>query len=314
MFELPTESEPVRVIEGDCLDVLRSMPDGCVDAVVADPPYFGVRSERLDNQWETAAHFIAWLGSAADEWRRVLKANGSLYCFASPRMVARVESMLGERFTVLNSITWQKDFPCGALKYGPENFRGFVEMSERIVFAEQSNTVGRLISQGRTGAGLSRRDLDVAIRGKGTGLCYRWEEGSCLPTAAQWELLSEMFPLPPYADAVRPFFATIDAPYSDVWTYKPVAQAQLTHPCEKPLPLMRHILRVSTRPGDVILDPFAGSGSTGVAAVAEDRRCVLVERDATHAETCRRRVAEALGMGVGSLLAAVPTLFDAAGG
>ncbi len=39
MIDLPTEENPVTVIEGDCLDVLRALPDGCVDAVVTSPPY-----------------------------------------------------------------------------------------------------------------------------------------------------------------------------------------------------------------------------------------------------------------------------------
>ncbi len=51
MIELPTEANPVTVIEGDCLDILRALPDGCVDAVITDPPYAekthkGARSTR----------------------------------------------------------------------------------------------------------------------------------------------------------------------------------------------------------------------------------------------------------------------------
>ncbi len=61
------------------------------------------------------------------------------------------------------------------------------------------------------------------------------------------------------------------------------------HPTQKPLPLMRELVRDFTDPGDVILDPFAGSGTTGVAALAEGRRVILVERVAEYAEIARRR-------------------------
>jgi len=64
------------------------------------------------------------------------------------------------------------------------------------------------------------------------------------------------------------------------------------HPTEKPVPLMRDLVRLFSDPGEVICDPHAGSGTTGVAALMEGRRVVLVERNPEHAETCRRRLAE----------------------
>jgi site-specific DNA-methyltransferase (adenine-specific) len=69
--------------EGDALDVLRSLPDSSVNLVVTDPPYFKVKAEWWDRQWEKPAGFLAWMGQLVDEWRRVLKPNGSLYVFAS---------------------------------------------------------------------------------------------------------------------------------------------------------------------------------------------------------------------------------------
>ena len=93
---------------GDCLDVLRTMPDNSVDAVVMDPPYYQVKDVDWDRQWDDPAAFLAWLDQVAEQWQRVLKPNGSLYCFASPQMAARVEVMLGQRFQVLNNIRWTK--------------------------------------------------------------------------------------------------------------------------------------------------------------------------------------------------------------
>lgn len=61
------------------------------------------------------------------------------------------------------------------------------------------------------------------------------------------------------------------------------------HPTRKPLALMRELVRDFTDPGEVILDPFAGSGTTGVAALAEGRRVILVERVPEYAEIARRR-------------------------
>jgi len=68
------------------------------------------------------------------------------------------------------------------------------------------------------------------------------------------------------------------------------------HPTVKPVALMRWLCRLVTPPGGVVLDPFAGSGSTGVAAVAEGFSSILIERDAEYVEIIRRRLAHAQGV------------------
>ena len=65
------------------------------------------------------------------------------------------------------------------------------------------------------------------------------------------------------------------------------------HPTEKPVELMQHLVESSSLRGEVILDPFAGSGSTGVAAVLTGRRCILVERDPAYAALCVERLVRA---------------------
>ena len=67
------------------------------------------------------------------------------------------------------------------------------------------------------------------------------------------------------------------------------------HPTVKPIQLMRWLVRLITPPGGLVLDPFAGSGTTGVAALAEGMRAVLIERDPTFAEDIRIRARHASG-------------------
>lgn len=67
------------------------------------------------------------------------------------------------------------------------------------------------------------------------------------------------------------------------------------HPAEKPLDLMRHIVRVSSRPGDLVLDSFTGSGTTGQAAAMEGRRFVGFEKDARWHARAQKRIAAAYG-------------------
>lgn len=69
------------------------------------------------------------------------------------------------------------------------------------------------------------------------------------------------------------------------------------HPTVKPTDLMRWLVRLVTPPGGVVLDPFAGSGSTGVACVAEGFDAILIEREAEYVADIRRRIAWAQGDG-----------------
>jgi len=120
---------------GDCLEEMKGIPDGSVSLICTDPPYFRVKNEPWDRQWDTASGFLEWIGRLCVEWQRILKPNGSLYVFASPQMAARVECKIGETFNVLNTITWAK--PNGRSRRAcKEALRSYFPDSERIIFAE----------------------------------------------------------------------------------------------------------------------------------------------------------------------------------
>jgi site-specific DNA-methyltransferase (adenine-specific) len=114
---------------------MAALPDNSVDMVLTDPPYFKVKADEWDRQWEKPKQFLAWLDRCVEQWARILKPNGSLYCFASPQMSARVECLIAERLNVLNHIVWAK--PSGRWgKACKEELRGYFPSSERIIFAE----------------------------------------------------------------------------------------------------------------------------------------------------------------------------------
>jgi len=80
---------------GDCLSVMPQLPESSVDLILTDPPYYKVKGEAWDRQWATPEKFLAWVGQLCAQWYRLLKPNGSLYVFASPKMAARVECVVG---------------------------------------------------------------------------------------------------------------------------------------------------------------------------------------------------------------------------
>jgi site-specific DNA-methyltransferase (adenine-specific) len=323
----------VKLYHGDALEVLRSLPDASVDAVVTDPPYFRVKGEHWDRQWDSAAGFLAWLASVADEWARLLRPNGSVYCFASPDMAARVEVMLRERFNVLNRIRWVKDAGWHK-KAQKEALRSYLSPWEEIIFAEHYGadyaTCGvpgyGLLSEQLRGfvfqpildylrgefarSGLSRRIIDAHLGASNITQYWLQERGFIIPTAENYAALRHLAPgyflrdyedlradyedlRADYEDLRRPFAVTADVPHTDVWHFEAVRPYPGKHPCEKPQELLRHIIRTSTRPGAVILDSFMGKGATGKAAAAEGRDFIGIEREPAYFNDAERRIAAA---------------------
>lgn len=316
----------------DCLKVLPTLAANSVDLIAVDPPYYKVKDDAWDRQWDTPAGFLAWIGQLCEQWERILKPNGSLYVFASPRMAARVECKIGETFNILNTITWAKR--AGRSQQAEkEALRSFFPDSERIIFAEHYGADN--IAKGETGyaakcdqlrgfifeplrayldgerqrAGITPEQCNEIcghrIEGGMAGRHYFSISQWCLPTEANYLKLREGFHRlnhggdylrreyedlrREYEDLRRPFAVTADVPYTDVWTFPTVSAYEGKHPCEKPLAMMEHIVRTSTRPNAVVLDCCMGSGTTGIAALNLGRRFVGVEMsEHWHSVACRR--------------------------
>ncbi len=312
---------------GDCLTVMRGMPDSSVDLIATDPPYFKVKGEAWDWQWNTPTQFLGWMGELCDEWQRILKPNGSLYVFASPKMAWGVEGEVRKRFTVLNNIRWQK--PGGRSNAACKaELRAFFPESETIIFAEQVGADN--MAKGEAGyvakcdelrgfvfeplrayldgerqrAGLTPDQVNVicGFREKGGMAGRHWFNASqfAMPTRKSYETVQSATGLfrreyddlrREYDDLRRPFTVTADVPYTDVWSFKTVGTYPGKHPCEKPLDLMRHIVQSSSRPGGVVLDCFCGSGSTLEAAASLGRQYIGIDADEKWCEWSRQRLA-----------------------
>lgn len=94
----------------------------------------------------------------------------------------------------------------------------------------------------------------------------------------------------------RPTFNEGSARYLSVWdipSNRTQKGSEKGHPCPFPLELASRCVSSTTSPDDLVLDPFAGSGTTGIAAIKAGRRCVLIEKDARYIPIILRRVAEA---------------------
>jgi site-specific DNA-methyltransferase (adenine-specific) len=90
-----------------------------------------------------------------------------------------------------------------------------------------------------------------------------------------------------YEDLRRPFNGSKDTPHSDLWTFSPVSDYPGKHPTEKPIALLEHIIKTSTRPGDMVLDFCMGNGTTLKAAQNLGRKAVGIDITEMY---CRRTV------------------------
>jgi site-specific DNA-methyltransferase (adenine-specific) len=299
------------------MDVLPMLADNSIDLILTDPPYFKVKNEVWDRQWENPKSFLGWLDCVLEEFARVLKPNGSLYLFASPKMAARVECLVSERLNVLNRIRWVKEAGWHN-KAEKEGLRSYLSPWEEIIFAEHYGADN--IAKGEAGyaarceelrgfvfeplrayldserrhAGFNfemvRQAVGCAV---GSGLPSHWFTSSqwMLPTSQNYQKLRTSFNAGggdylrreyedlrrEYEDLRRPFSVSADVPYTDVWDFPTVSHYPGKHPCEKPQALLQHIIQASSRPGALVLDCFAGTGSTGLACLATGRKFTGVE-------------------------------------
>lgn len=305
------QDDCVTLYHGDSLEILPTL-DLRADVLLTDPPYFKVKQEEWDNQWDKASEFLAWMGDFLDTAKPLLSTQASVWVCASPAMTSSVERLVGERFRVLNSIRWVKEAGWHK-KTELTSLRSYLTPWEGVIFAEQDITftpIGEYIRAERERAGMSRSDLEISLGytyksnpTKGTALCHRWEEGSSIPTEDAYtrirEVLGSGYLAREYAE-LRQEYDTNRRPFNiqsrdrstDVWTFPTVAPFPGKHPCEKPESMLRHMIETSSRRGELILDPFAGSGSTLIAASLAGRKSVGIEKDERWCDHAANRLSQ----------------------
>ena len=126
-----------------------------------------------------------------------------------------------------------------------------------------------------------------------------------IPTRAVWEAVYEPLGFGKNYEELRKEYEGLrqeyeglrhthanDAAHCNVWERGTIPIQKRFHTCEKPVDILSRIIRTSSRTGDTVLDPFMGSGSTGVACAQEGRRFIGIEKDQKYFETAKERIAE----------------------
>lgn len=295
------QNDNAIVALGDSTDLLKLIPSNSVSLILTDPPYHTTKKKNITNDtaFESDEDFLGWIRELIIEWKRILKPNGSIYFFCSSKMSARLEVLFSEYFNVLSHIVWSKPnepgFDGWKQKMKKEALRQWYAHTERIIFAEpafEGNLFrvwfANVIRENRLLTGMSMKDLTEFTGDYGTvnhgGAVSNWEAGRNVPSREQYEKICECLTatdsvssMPFYEDLIRPFDVNSDVEFTDVWDFYSVRPYNGKHPAEKPLDMLNHCIKSSTYEGDIILDCFAGSGSTAVSALNNGRKTISIE-------------------------------------
>ncbi len=233
-----------KTILGDSFTVLPLLPEKCVDLLIVDPPYnldktFGESGFARMTDEEYAAYTEKWIALVTP----LLKPDATIYVCCDWQSSPIIGMALQRHFTVRNRITWQREKGRGA----KANWKNAME---DIWFA----TCGRDYTF-HVDAVMQRRRVIAPYRDE-SGAPKDWEE-------SEQGAFRNTYP--------SNFWDDISVPY---WSMA----ENTAHPTQKPEKLLSKLILASSDPGAVVLDPFAGSGSTAVTAKKLGRHYIGVER------------------------------------
>ena len=247
---LPTE----RVLVGDCIELMNSLPECSVDLIFADPPYNlqlknelhrpdNSRVDAVNDHWDQFESFRAydeftnaWLAAA----RRILKKDGAIWVIGSYHNIFRVGSVIqNQGFWILNDVVWHKSNPM-------PNFRGmrFTNAHETLIWASKNEKSKYTFNY----------DALKALN-EGTQMRSDW----MLPICTGHERLKN-------------------------------EKGEKAHPTQKPEGLLYRVLLGTTNIGDVVLDPFFGTGTTGAVCKMLGRGFIGIEREEFYAKVATKRI------------------------
>lgn len=233
----------VKLLQGDCLELMKGIPDGSVDMVLCDLPYGTAR-----NKWDS----MIPIEELWEQYKRIVKTNGAILLFAQTPF----DKVLGASNLEMLKYewVWKKDNGTGFLnaKKMPlkihENILVFYQ--DVPVYNPQMRTGFKPYVQ-KSGRGSSNYGSQVSVITENNG---------------------ERYPI-------------------DVLDFK--RDKGKLHPTQKPVALLKYLIRTYTNDGETVLDNCMGSGSTGVACVNTGRNFIGIELDAGYFEIAKRRIQDA---------------------
>lgn len=314
----------------DCIEGMRSLPEASVDLIVADPPYFRVEEiedAEWDHQWKTLDMFLKWFEEVVREFERILKPSGACYVFADDYNVAYQQIVMDRYMTYLNHLIWFKPNN-RQVKYAC-NMRRFAVMSERILFYSQgeaskwdetrlqmiysdANCFRSIKSYMReerqkfmeknglkTLAEFATEIRKITNTSSVVDRHYFADSQFCFPTPEHYKSLQSTGFWGREYEELRREYEELRRPWNyseglfEVITQNIISTEENTdHPTTKPVDLIMKLIKVASREGAIVLDPFLGSGTTLKACRLTGRVGIGFEKDAQYEPIIKTRSME----------------------
>ena len=234
------------------MDCFRRVSDESIDLVFADPPYnIGKDFGHTQDKFDGEV-YLQWMKLWISEIHRVLKPSGSAYIMNSTQNFAHMDLFAREKFFIISRIVWSYD------SSGVQAKSKFGSMWEPILH----------MAKNESEYVFNAKDIEVEAK-----------------TGSQRQLIDyRKTPPQPYNTKKVP---------GNVWDFPRVRfrmDEYENHPTQKPLSLLERIVRASSNPGDLVLDPFSGSFSTGEACRRLGRRFIGFEINHDYVKIGLRRL------------------------
>lgn len=244
-----------QVLRGDCLELLQQIPDGSLDLVYLDPPFFTGKVQRLKNRegthvfsyddlWGGYEDYARFLSRRLSEMKRVLKTTGSIFVHCDRNATHVVRALLDDvygRDQFRSEIIW-------SYRRWSSASRGLLPAHQTIYFYSRSDQYKfRVIRDEYSASTNIDQLLQKRIRNEHGKSVYARRENKEVVLDDEKE----------------------GVPLSDVWEIpylNPKAKERVGYPTQKPILLLERIIEIASEPDDTVLDPFCGSGTTLVAA------------------------------------------------
>ena len=240
-------------ILGDSLSVLKKMKDTSVQLIFADAPYnIGKDFGNNSDKWESVHAYIEWCKTWIDECMRVLSDNGTMYFMTATQHMPYLDVFASEKYNVLCRIIWSYD------SSGVQSKKMYGSLYEPILMISKTSKSSYTFNY-----------EDILVEAK---------------TGAKRKLIDyRKNPPQPYSSQKVP---------GNVWDFSRVRfkmDEYENHPTQKPEALLERIVKASSNPGDVVLDPFSGSFTTSAVAVRLGRVGIGIDMNEEYYEMGLRR-------------------------
>lgn len=315
-----------KIYCGDCLELMRQMPDKSINLIVIDPPYNIGKAK-----WDKIKNYIEWMGKVFTECQRLLKDNGSFYFFHNDFLqIVDLQKWINQNteFVFKQLIVWNKRFVGARNKGFLDGFvetgglRNYQQMAEYCLFYTFQDETGlnKVLAQDgfyelqnyfmaeRKAIGWNYKQCDDYL-GIKASYCY-WDKSTTHPYRIPEKQHYEKLQLTgkwqkPYEDLRREYeglrreYEGLRYTYNNqkthhsVWNYE--VAPKVGHITPKPVELIENIIKHSSNPGDIVFDCFIGSGTTAVACISTNRFFIGIEKSQEYCDIANKRI-EALGV------------------